>query len=103
MRTSRTSRSTAASRRCCRRSGAPAAARAVVSAQRGPRGGGELPALVDSPCHPAEPDFGAERDGVLQRAVAGGVRGLVCIGAAGAVESNFPAVALAGRPAPLSI
>ncbi len=59
--------------------------------------------LVDSHCHLAEPDFDADRDAVLQRAVAAGVTGLVCVGATGAVESNFPAVALAGRPAPVSI
>src|SRR5439155_832024 len=76
---------------------------AALSAHRGPGGVSEPLSLVDSHCHLAEPDFDADRDAVLQRAVAAGVTGLVCVGATGAVESNFPAVALAGRPAPVSI
>ena len=54
-------------------------------------------ALVDSHCHLAEPDFDADREAVLARAAAAGVTTLVCVGATGPVESNFPAVALAGR------
>jgi len=60
-------------------------------------------ALVDSHCHLAEPDFDTDRDAVLARAAAAGVAQIVCVGATGPVESNFPAVALAGRQAPVSI
>ncbi|TMA48669.1 MAG: TatD family deoxyribonuclease [Deltaproteobacteria bacterium] len=60
-------------------------------------------ALVDSHCHLAEPDFDADREAVLARAAAAGVTTVVCVGATGPVESNFPAVALAGRKAPVEI
>jgi len=53
-------------------------------------------ALVDSHCHIAEPEFDADRDAVLDRAVAAGVTTVVCVGATGRVERNHPAVALAG-------
>lgn len=53
--------------------------------------------LVDSHCHVAEPEFGADRAAVLSRAAAAGVTTLVCVGATGPVESNASAVALAGR------
>ncbi len=58
----------------------------------------ELLALVDSHCHLAEPDFDADRDAVLQRAVAAGVTGLVCIGATGAVRlATTPGVVAVGE------
>ena len=60
-------------------------------------------ALVDSHCHLAEPEFAADREAVLARAAAAGVTTLVCVGATGPVESNFPAVALAGRRGPVEI
>ena len=60
-------------------------------------------ALVDSHCHLAVPDFDADREAVLARAAAAGVTTLVCVGATGPVESNFRAVALAGRQAPVAI
>ena len=53
-------------------------------------------ALVDSHCHVAEPEFDADRDAVLARAAAVGVSTIVCVGATGPVDSNAPAVALAG-------
>ena len=55
------------------------------------------PALVDSHCHVGEPEFDADRDAVLARAAAAGVSTIVCVGATGPVESNAPAVALAGE------
>ena len=55
------------------------------------------PTLVDSHCHVAEPDFDADRDAVLARAAAAGVTTVVCIGATGPVDSNRPALALAGE------
>jgi len=57
----------------------------------------EPPALIDSHCHVAEPEFDADRDAVLARAAANGVSTLVCVGATGSAEANRPAVALAGR------
>jgi len=63
----------------------------------------DVVALVDSHCHLAEPDFDADREAVLARAAAAGVTTLVCVGATGRVESNFPAVALAGRQGPVEI
>lgn len=63
----------------------------------------EPPALVDSHCHVAEPEFDADRDEVLSRAVANGVSTLVCVGATGAVEANAPTVALADRAGPPAI
>jgi TatD DNase family protein len=56
-----------------------------------------LPALVDSHCHVAEPDFDADRDAVLARAAAAGVTTIVCVGATGPVDTNRPALALVGR------
>ncbi|HLK12972.1 MAG TPA: TatD family hydrolase [Candidatus Binatia bacterium] len=56
-----------------------------------------VPALVDSHCHVAEPEFDADRAAVLARAAAAGVTTLVCVGATGPVERNAPAVALVGR------
>jgi len=53
--------------------------------------------LVDSHCHIAEPEFDADRDAVLARAVASGVTTVVCVGATGAVERNLPAVELVGE------
>jgi TatD DNase family protein len=54
------------------------------------------PLLIDSHCHVAESEFDADRDAVLDRAAAAGVTTLVCVGATGAVDSNRPALALAG-------
>jgi TatD DNase family protein len=61
------------------------------------------PGLVDSHCHVAEPEFDPDRDAVLARAAANGVTTLVCVGATGPAAANAPAVALAGRAAPLEI
>jgi TatD DNase family protein len=61
------------------------------------------PALVDSHCHVAEPEFDADREAVLARAAASGVTTLVCVGATGAVERNMPALALAGRTEPVRV
>jgi len=61
------------------------------------------PALVDSHCHVAGPDFDADRDAVLARAAASGVATLVCVGATGPVEANEAALALAGRRMPVEI
>ncbi len=57
----------------------------------------DQPALVDSHCHVAEPEFDADRDDVLARAEANGVATLVCVGATGPAEANAPTVALAAR------
>lgn len=54
-------------------------------------------ALIDSHCHVAGAEFDADREAVLARAAAAGVTTLVCVGATGAVDTNHPAVALAGR------
>jgi TatD DNase family protein len=54
-------------------------------------------ALVDSHCHVAEPEFDADRDAVLARSADAGVSTIVCIGATGPVDSNVPALALAGE------
>jgi TatD DNase family protein len=63
----------------------------------------DAPALVDSHCHVAEPEFDADRDAVLARAAASGVSTLVCVGATGPAETNARALALAGRRAPVEI
>ena len=55
------------------------------------------PALVDTHCHVAEPEFDADRDAVLARAADAGVRTVVCVGATGHAGDNARAVALAGR------
>jgi TatD DNase family protein len=54
------------------------------------------PALVDSHCHVAEPEFDADRAAVLARAAAAGVTAIVCVGATGPVASNEAALRLAG-------
>ena len=54
-------------------------------------------ALVDSHCHVAESEFDADREAVLARAAASGVRLLVCVGATGPAAANAPSVALATR------
>jgi TatD DNase family protein len=54
------------------------------------------PFLIDSHCHVAESEFDGDRDAVLDRAADAGVTTLVCVGATGAVDSNRPALALAG-------
>jgi TatD DNase family protein len=61
------------------------------------------PALVDSHCHVAEPEFDSDRDAVLARARASGVSTVVCVGATGPAEANAAAVALAGAAAPVEI
>ena len=63
----------------------------------------DAPALVDSHCHVAEPEFDADREDVLQRAAASGVSTLVCVGATGPAAANERALALAGRSVPLDI
>lgn len=55
------------------------------------------PVLVDSHAHVAEPEFEADRAAVLARAAAAGVTTIVCVGATGSVDTNAPAVALAGE------
>ena len=55
------------------------------------------PVLVDSHAHVAEPAFEADRAAVLARAAAAGVTTIVCVGATGSVDTNAPAVALAGE------
>jgi TatD DNase family protein len=59
--------------------------------------------LVDSHCHVAEPEFDADRDAVLARAAAAGVSTIVCVGATGPIDSNAPALALAGERAGVRI
>ena len=54
------------------------------------------PLLVDSHCHVAEREFDADRDAVLERAAAAAVTTIVCVGATGRVETNAPAIELAG-------
>jgi len=63
----------------------------------------DAPALVDSHCHVAEPEFDADRDAVLARAAASGVSTLVCVGATGPAETNQRALALVGRREPPAI
>jgi TatD DNase family protein len=58
-------------------------------------------ALIDSHCHLDMEDFDADRDAVLARAAAAGVRAMVTIGAGGPVEANRRAVALAAAHAPV--
>jgi TatD DNase family protein len=62
-----------------------------------------LPPLVDSHCHVAEPEFAADREAVLARAAAAGVRTLVCVGATGPVAANADAVALAAQAHPVAV
>ena len=83
----------------------PRADRALRAAPRATRGGrsAAAPALVDSHCHLAEPDFDAERPQVLARAAANGVTAIVCVGATGPAADNARAVALAGRSGPVEI
>jgi len=59
--------------------------------------------LVDSHCHLAEPEFDADREAVLTRAIAAGVELLVCVGATGPVEANAGSLALVGAHGPLEI
>ncbi len=53
--------------------------------------------LIDSHCHLDEARFAADRDAVIARAQAAGVRGMVTIGASDAMRANFDAVALAAQ------
>jgi len=55
------------------------------------------PVLVDSHAHVAGPEFEADRAAMLARAAAAGVTTIVCVGATGSVDTNPPAVALAGE------
>ena len=61
------------------------------------------PALVDSHCHVAEPQFDVDRDEVLARAAAVGVGTVICVGATGSVERNEPTLAIAGRREPVCV
>jgi TatD DNase family protein len=61
------------------------------------------PALVDSHCHVAEPQFDVDREAVLERAAASGVGTIVCVGATGAIERNLPTLDLAGRREPVRV
>jgi len=45
-------------------------------------------ALVDTHCHLADPRYDEDREATIERAVASGVRGIVCIGAGGPVATN---------------
>jgi TatD DNase family protein len=54
------------------------------------------PALFDSHCHVAEPEFDADRDEVMARAAAAGVGTVLCVGAVGRVDNNAPTLALIG-------
>ncbi len=55
----------------------------------------EAPVLVDSHCHLADPRYDADRDAVLARARAHGVRAVVCVGATGPMETNEAALGVA--------
>ncbi len=61
------------------------------------------PALIDSHCHVAEPEFDADRDAVLARAAAAGVTTVVCVGAVGRVDDNGPTLALAAGRHPVRV
>ena len=63
----------------------------------------DAPALVDSHCHVAEPEFDADRDDVLRRAAESGVTTIVCVGATGPAETNERTLSLLGRSAPLEV
>src|SRR5207245_1559438 len=78
-------------------------ARAALSARRRGARVSAAPALVDSHCHVAEPEFDADREDVLQRAAASGVSTLVCVGATGPARTNARALALVGRRGPVEI
>jgi TatD DNase family protein len=57
----------------------------------------QVPGLVDSHAHVAEPEFDTDRAASFARAAADGVAAVVCVGASGPFDSNAAAVALAGR------
>jgi len=55
--------------------------------------------LIDSHCHLDQSRFDADRDEVIQRAVDAGVEKMITIGASGALQANYDAVAIADRHA----
>jgi len=54
-------------------------------------------ALIDSHCHVAEPEYDADRNAVLARARAGGVRSMIVAAAGGTLETNRRATETAAR------
>jgi TatD DNase family protein len=53
--------------------------------------------LIDSHCHVGEPEYDADRDGVLARAREAGVAAFIVAAAGGTVETNLRAIAVAER------
>jgi TatD DNase family protein len=56
---------------------------------------GETPVLVDSHCHLGDPRYDADRQAVIDRALAHGVRAVLCVGATGPMETNEAALEVA--------
>jgi TatD DNase family protein len=56
--------------------------------------------LVDSHCHLADPRYDADRDSAIERAVAGGVRAIVCVGATGPMITNEATLTLVRDASP---
>ncbi len=74
-----------------------AAARGAVSRASKRRARDTRPPSSTRTAHVAEAEFDADRAAVLARAAAAGVTTIVCVGATGGVDTNAPAVALAGE------
>jgi len=55
--------------------------------------------VIDSHCHVGEPEYDADREAVLARARAAGLRGMIVVAAGPDVESNRRALAVAEREA----
>ena len=58
--------------------------------------------MIDSHCHVGEPEYDADREAVLARARAAGVRGMIVVAAGPDVESNRRAIGVAEREADCS-
>ena len=56
-----------------------------------------MTSLIDSHCHVGEPEYDADRDGVLARAREAGVAAFIVAAAGGTVETNLRAIAVAER------